>query len=171
MKKFFCWILLFALLISAFSLYGCGSSDGQTKSNSQTKQKNIKITKENFEEYFFVSVEFQNVQWCTTHSYNTNTNYYAATADLHIKIINKKNIEGVTVKLDINLTNNGQGMQYWINAKRTHSETISKTIVIAPQGVTDISIPRSTLDDKLTSRVSPPSEQDIAIVIVDVITE
>ena len=165
MKKIFCWILVGAMVIFTISIVGCNSSD------NKDVQDEVIITKDNFEEYFSVSVEFQNVQWSTKHNNYFNQDYYGATADMHIKIVNKKSIEGVTVKLDVNLINNGQGLGYWIDAKRGEKETISKIIEISPQGVTDISIPRSTSDDNLSYRVSPPTEKDIEIVIVDVITQ
>ena len=165
MKKAISWILLCAMFISIFLLYACDSSDDKKQS------EDVKVTKENFYDYFSVTVEFQNVQWSTKYNSYFNQDYYGATADMHIKITNKKNIEGVTVKLDIDLVNNGNGLGYWIDAKRDGIETISKTIEISPHGVTDISIPRATTDDNLSYRVAPPSEKDIKIIIVEVTTD
>ena len=155
MKKILCIILLCTLLLCTLSMIGCNPSDN----------KKILITKDNFEEYFSVSVEFQNVYW-SIREYTYILDEYSATADMHIKIVNKKSIEGVTVKLDINLINNGYPSEYWIQGEM---ETISQTIDISPQGVTDISIPRSTKG--LHYRVSPPTEENIEIVIVDVIMQ
>ena len=60
MKKIFCWMLVGAMIIFTISIVGCNSS------NNNDVQDEVIITKDNFEEYFSVSVEFCTMYFCSS---------------------------------------------------------------------------------------------------------
>jgi len=127
------------------------------------------INLDNFYDFFTVDAEFENVQWDSHYNSITGT-MYDGTADLHIKVTNKKNVSGVTATINIILTNDGDSKD-WVDANYLETETITKTITIASSGITDISIPRSTgygVFSSCTSKKNPPSGSSIKIEVISV---
>lgn len=113
--------------------------------------------------YFDISVEFQNIRWESTVALKTK--YYTGYADMHIKIINKKHLEGVSLAVKAFLKNTGDN-KTWVDAYYLNEEIIEKTIYVSDYGITDVVIPR--VSESHWEKCRTPNDAEIRVEVKDI---
>ena len=92
-------VSLLLSVIWIFTVVSCGQpSNNEVASAELISAADIK---NDVNKYFDISVEFQNIQWESRYNSFFKMTFYSGTSDMHIKVINKKHIDGVSLKIKI----------------------------------------------------------------------
>ena len=160
-------VSLLLSVIWIFTVVSCGQpSNNEVASAELISAADIK---NDVNKYFDISVEFQNIQWESRYNSFFKMTFYSGTSDMHIKVINKKHIDGVSLKIKILIKNTGDNSS-WVDAYFLEQEEIEKTIYISSYGTTDVVIPRTT-DNPETWKDRVPNEEEITIQVLEVFVD
>lgn len=141
MKK--CLIILLNIIL-ILTLVGCSGKPYINKISSED------IDVSNFSEYFVITKEYRNIEWLPKEEFKRTGNkeldflngmislVTEGSADLCIDIINKEQISGLMVSLEIKVNNNKDG---W--CKNAGYDVIKKDVYITSEEITSVVIPRT----------------------------
>lgn len=149
--------IILAIALCLTMLSGCNTTENSGQSLDEGSSERIILTKGNFEDYFSIQFDAQNVRLKTP-----NKQWSRTLCDLVVKIDNltNKDLSNVKIELKINID---EGIYH--SPKEENNEFI-RTISIPASGSADFTI---TLETPTTVfGVEPPQISDISYTIVSV---